>query len=314
MKTEKHVLRVSFYAILAFGTLGIIFGLITGSSAIIFDGVFSLVDAVMVGLSIILVNLLEKSAADDLPGAMKRRFTMGFWHLEPIFLAVNSMMLIFVAGYALLSSIQTIRAGGHDVNFGPAIVYTIIVLFICIGVAVYSARANRYLRSAVVAMDIKGWLMTGGISGALLVAFTIALIMRRTGHTEYLPYVDPVVLAVVALVLITVPLRTLVTTMGQILLITPASLHLKAEAIARKVAHEEGFETWRTYAARVGRASQVEVEFQVPSGLEPKPLEYWDDLRDRVGYALDMENPDNWITVSFTTRPLSPSERGIFDS
>lgn len=314
MHTEKHVLQISFYAIFAFGALGITFGLITGSSAIIFDGVFAMVDAVMAGLSILLVSLLEKSTADDLPGTMQRRFTMGFWHLEPIFLAVNSMLLIFVAGYALVSSIQSIRTGGHEVNFGPAIIYTVIVLIISWGVALWAHRANKYLRSAVVSMDIKGWMMTGGITGALLVAFSIGLVLRHFQHHRLLPYVDPLILACVALILITVPLRTLISTLGQILLVTPASLHNKAEAIARKIAHEEDFDGWRTYAARVGRATQVEVEFHVPAGRAPEPLEYWDDLRDRIGFALNVDNPDNWITVSFTTRPMRPSQRGVFDA
>lgn len=313
MKSEKHVLFVSFYAILAFGTLGIVFGLLTGSSAIIFDGLFSFVDAVMAGLSILLVTLLSKSASDDLSGPVRRRFTMGFWHLEPLFLAANSVILMFIAGYALLTSIQSIRNGGHYVNFGPAVVYTILVLVISVGVATYSYRANRELKSAVVAMDIKGWLMTAGITGALLLAFSIALILGRLGYDHWLPYVDPVVLAIVAAVLLMVPVRTLWLTLGQILLITPSGLHNRAEAIAKKVAEEEGFDSWRTYAARVGRACQVEVEFHVPAGGEPRPLEYWDDLRDQVGKVLDVENPDNWITVSFTTRPLRPAERGMFE-
>lgn len=57
--------------------------------------------------------------------------------------------------------------------------------------------------------------------------------------------------------------------------------------------------------ARVGRAEQVEIEFHVPEGRPARPLEEWDAVRDRVREEFRADSPDNWVTVSFTTRPVS---------
>lgn len=82
MRTEQQALRVSLVAVLLLSALGIGFGLVSGSAAILFDGVFSLVDALMSVISIILAGLLAKSRSEGLP----RRFSMGFWHFEPLVL------------------------------------------------------------------------------------------------------------------------------------------------------------------------------------------------------------------------------------
>lgn len=52
MRTEQQALRVSLGAVIVVAVLGVVFGLVSGSVAIIFDGVMSLFDAVMSLVSI----------------------------------------------------------------------------------------------------------------------------------------------------------------------------------------------------------------------------------------------------------------------
>ncbi|WP_258934326.1 hypothetical protein [Nesterenkonia pannonica] len=69
MRTEQQALKLSLAGILLVAALGVGFGLISGSFAILFDGVFSLVDAVMSVVSITLAGLIAKSAANELSSA-----------------------------------------------------------------------------------------------------------------------------------------------------------------------------------------------------------------------------------------------------
>ncbi|RAD64885.1 cation transporter, partial [Burkholderia multivorans] len=64
MRTEQQALKVSLAAILLVSVLGIGFGLVSGSFAILFDGVFSLMDAVMSVVSLTVAGLISRSVAN----------------------------------------------------------------------------------------------------------------------------------------------------------------------------------------------------------------------------------------------------------
>ena len=298
MRTEQQALRTSLVAILALAALGIGFGLVSGSSAIVFDGVFSLMDAVMSIVSIAVAGLIARSTTVGL----SRRFSMGYWHFEPMVLAVNALMMIAVTVYALVDSVSAILGGGRDIEFGPAIAYAVIVLVLTVVIGTLEYRANRRIDSALVAIDVMGWVMAGGVTAALLVAFTIGLLIDGTRFAWAMPYVDPAVLALVALVLIPVPLGTLRQALAEVALVTPSALRDEAERVARRVVEEEGFTESFVYTAQVGRARRVEATFLVPEDLPARPLADWDRIRQRVTDELGGGDPNHWITVFFTTR------------
>lgn len=294
MRTEQQALKTSLAAILVLAALGIGFGLISGSSAIVFDGVFSLVDAGMSLISIVTVNLIVRSTQPHgLPERLNRRFTMGFWHFEPIVLAVSALLTMSVAAYAFVQSVSAVLTGGRDVEFGPAIVYAVVVLALTITIGMLEHRANRRLGSAFVAMDVKSWVMGAGITGALLVAFLVGLAITGTRFAWMVPYVDPAVLMLVSLVLFPLPITNLREAVAQIALIAPPDLRDDAESLAARTAAEEGFLDHRVYVARVGRGHEVEINFVVPRGRPPRALEEWDAVRERVAA--------NWVPTIPTT-------------
>ena len=95
MLTEQGFLRASIVATVGVAAFGIVFGLLSGSFSIAFDGAYSLVDAGMTILALWVSSLIVRSAkADALSGRLRNRFTMGFWHLEPIVLGLNGTLLM----------------------------------------------------------------------------------------------------------------------------------------------------------------------------------------------------------------------------
>lgn len=306
VRTEQQALKVSLVGVLLLSALGITFGLVSGSFAILFDGVFSLVDALMSVVSITLAGLIAKSASNTLSRRTQDRFNMGFWHFEPIVLAVNALVMIVVASYALFQAIAALLSGGREIQFGPAVAYAGVVVVLTTVIGVTEHRANRRIESALVAMDVKGWLMGGGVTAALLIAFLIGMILDGTEAAWLMPYVDPAVLSVVALILLPVPFGTLRKSLAEIALVTPADLRAQAEEAARVVADQEGIGDHRVYASRQGRARTVDVVFYVAPGLPARPLEDWDRIRDDLRQRLDAADPHSWITVSFTTKTPPP--------
>lgn len=79
--SEQGLLRTSIAVTLFIAIIGIAFGLASGSFSIVFDGVYSLVDASMSGLSLVVVRLITAHTTSvQMSRKLRERFTMGFWH------------------------------------------------------------------------------------------------------------------------------------------------------------------------------------------------------------------------------------------
>lgn len=304
MPNEESFLRVSIGATITFAIAGVIVGLAAGSSAILFDGVYGMVDAVMTSLALLVARLIAASNAADARGQnVSQRFTFGFWHLEPIVLGLNGILLSGAAIYALLNAIGVILAGGRTLSFDLAMVYAGIDTVLGIAMAAYIVRGNRKIGSDLVALDAKAWMMSAALGGALFASFVIGYAVVGTRYAWLAPYVDPIALVMICLVLIPVPFGTVRKALSQILLVTPPDLKEEVDNIARAVVEQHGFISYHAFVARVGRGVQVELNFVVPRNRPPKHLEEWDSLRDRIAEAFGNDSPDLWLTITFTTDP-----------
>lgn len=122
--TEQGVLRLSIAASLLLAAAAVVFGLLANSSLIIFDGIYGLIDVVMTWLSLLVARLIALSTQTDaLQSRLNQRFTMGFWHLEPIVLGVSGTLMIGAALYALVNAVDALMSGGRHIALGPAIAF-----------------------------------------------------------------------------------------------------------------------------------------------------------------------------------------------
>ncbi len=304
MNTEQRVLRLSIGVTFILAAAGIVFGLLSGSFAIVFDGIYALTDATMTIVALLVSNLITSSTASGtVGGRLVKHFTMGFWHLEPMVLGLNGVLLTGAAIYALINAIGSIMAGGRLLAFDYAIIYAGLTMLIAFAMAIYGSRANRELNSSFVGLDAKAWAMSGGLSGALLAAFVFGYAIQGTKLAWMLPYVDPVALALVCLVVIPMPIGTIKQALADILLVTPSDLKRHVDGVAEEIVRRYGFASYRSYVARVGRGRQIELYFIVPRNGPARRLEEWDHIRDEIGDAIGDDTPDRWLTIAFTTDP-----------
>jgi len=304
VNTEQSVLRLSIVVTYILAAAGIIFGLLSGSYAIVFDGVYALTDAIMTIVALVVAKLITSSTANGTAGSkLVKHFTMGFWHLEPMVLGLNGILLTGAAVYALINAIGSIMAGGRHLSFDYAIVYAVLTMIIALLMAGFGKRANRELQSSFIALDAKAWLMSGSLSGALLVAFIFGYAIQGTRLDWISPYVDPVALALVCIVVIPLPAGTIKQAFADILLVTPSDLKSHVDSVAEEFVRRYGFLSYRTYVARVGRGRQIELYLIAPKDGPAKKLEEWDRIRDEIGEAIGDDTPDRWLTIAFTTDP-----------
>lgn len=303
-RLEQRLLTTSILATLSIGALALVFAVLTGSFAIAFDGVYALVDASMGGLALIVARLILADALKrDVEAPGRVRYQYGFWHLEPMVLALNATMLVLITGYAFVSAVLLLVEGGHTTDFDLAMIYSSLVVVACFGMAWRQRRLNRRLDSSFLALDAKSWLMSGSITLALFVGFAVGWLMEGTGLAWMQPFVDPAVLALVCLVVLPLPFADLRAAVADILRMAPADLDAHVIAVAEAAKTRHGFTDAYTYVARIGRSTLIEIDFLTPPGWPVGSIAELDAIRHEVSVALGDEGPDRWLTVSFTESP-----------
>src|SRR3954466_3042445 len=95
--TEARVLRVSLFATALVAASGLACGVLTGSMAIVFDGLFSGISAVMTAGALHVAGLVAREA--------DRRARFGYWHFEPLVLALNSCVLVLLCTYPFFNAV-----------------------------------------------------------------------------------------------------------------------------------------------------------------------------------------------------------------
>ena len=302
--SEEGVLRLSIATTLFVTVLGVVFGLLATSLTILFDAVYELVDVVMTGLALLVARLIAMSTTGgSLNKRISERFSMGFWHLEPIVLGVNGLLLMGAAVYGLLSAVDGLVNGGRPLSFQYALIFALISLVVELGAYLVVTRANRRIRSEFLALDAKSWLMSSAITVAYVAAFGFGSLAQGTRFEWLAPYIDPAALALVCLATLPMPLGTLRRALADILLVTPPELKQHVDKVAQLSVRRYGFESYRSYVARVGRGKQIELYFLVPSKWPARTLEEWDHIRDEISDAIGDDNPNRWLSIVFTTDP-----------
>src|SRR5258708_26501552 len=79
---EQRMLRLSIGVTVVVSLFGVVFGLLSGSMSILFDGVFAAIDAAMSGLALFVSRLVAGDNAN-------RRVPFRYSHNEPIVLVFN---------------------------------------------------------------------------------------------------------------------------------------------------------------------------------------------------------------------------------
>lgn len=293
---EQRLLKLSIAVTIVVSAFGVLFGLLSGSMSILFDGVFAAIDAAMSGLALFVSRLVTRVAEN-------RRFQFGYWHIEPMVLAFNGGTLMLLCFYAFLNAVDSLLAGGRQLDFDWAMAYAVLVCVACFGMYFYERHLNRRIGSDFVRLDTQSWLMSGAITSALFVAFAIAGMLKGTAYEDLSPYADPAVLALLTLVLVFVPIRTVRKALEEILLITPPGLDARVRQVMDEMVVRHGFKTYTSYVAKVGRAQFIEIHIAVPPQSPIDSVGKADAIRREIAEAIGGEGPHRWLTIDFTADP-----------
>lgn len=290
--SEQAALLVSLVGTLALGVLGVVWGLAVRSQLILFDGVYGALGVVLSGLSLHASRLVAAG-----PTA---RFPFGREALAPLVVGVQAVALGGICAYASVSSLLTIVRGGSDVAAGWAIVYAVVTMAVSL-VIVWWLRPQA-ARSDLVRAEAIQWLSGIGLEVGMIVAFGAMLLLRRTSWATVVPYIDPVLVLVVCVVILPAPVRMLRTTFRELTEgAPPTAIQEPIRAAVTEVSSAAGLPEPLVRIQKLGSKVYVEVDYLVEAGR-------WDTAdADRVRHALYRRLGELpylfWLNVELTTDP-----------
>lgn len=289
---ERKVLQVSIISTAFFALLGVVFGVISESSIIIFDGVYSLISVGLSSLSLLVLKHIE-SEKDD------QRFPFGKAHFEPLLIVFKSLTLIGMCLFSATNAVSDLISGGREISPGPAIVYAIISTIGCILVTIYIQRKNTKCHSNLLSAEKNQWIGDSLLSLGVLLGFTASYSLTGSDLDWIVPYTDPGMVVIASCLFIFLPLRSFLVSSKEMLFCqVDEKLLAPIQYVARSISNEYEAE-YKIRMISLGRELSIEVNFLLNPNITLSVSDM-DRVRSLIASAANGMNKRHWININFT--------------
>ena len=211
---ERRSLKIGVYASALMAVAGVCVHLISGSYALLLDGLYS---AVMVGSGLVAARISRNVVRPP-----DRAYPYGYDGQEALYVLFRSLLLMGVLSFAAISALSTIidYAYGElisSVRLGPVAWYSIAMVATCWGLAWRHhhdwCRTGRH--SQILLTEARAARLDGLISGMTGLALLGAPLLNGTVLSVLIPVTDSLLVLVVSLVVLREPLQGFLTALGQ---------------------------------------------------------------------------------------------------
>lgn len=293
MKLENKILKISMVGALFFALFGIAWGWTAQSEMIIFDGLYSFISLALTMLSLYINNFIAKKELDKYP--------FGKYILEPLVISFKSLIIGGMCLYSLIGAIQDVVHGGNTVEYGSALIYSIVSVIGCGGVYIFMKKKGDKISSELIKVEASQWLMDTLLSIGVLVGFVIAMILRNTRFSGLNVYIDPMMVIMVSVVFIKMPVQSFINAFKEILCVkADDEINDDIYLIVKEIEKEYKFEDSISRVSKIGGELRIEIDFIYNEESKLKDLDQMDCVREKVYNAIKHIDYNKWLNVSFT--------------
>ncbi|NLR90980.1 cation diffusion facilitator family transporter [Flammeovirga agarivorans] len=210
---EKKLMRLSLVmnAVLAFS--GLYFGYKAHSSAILTDGMYSSLLAVMSFLSMGVLRLIRKPQSKTHP--------FGYSGYEPLVNLFRGLMILMVVVFGTFESIDSLMHGGNIIDFSSSLIYFVLCLSGCIITYFIFYFQNRKQSSPILKVEKSNWLIDTLLTAGMGISFMVAFFLKNF-FPEFIAYVDPLVTILLLLSIVKMPFDTIRGALKELLQMAPS--------------------------------------------------------------------------------------------
>ena len=243
---EQKGIRISLIGALTFAVLGLSFAIWSESQAVLLDGAFNLITALMVLFAMRITRLLREPES--------RRRPVGYVALEPLYILIKGLILLILTLFVMASNVIIILRGGNELKLGMIVVYIGIAVVGNFLIWLLIHRKQRNTPSPLLEVEKQNWLVNAMISTGIGISFGLVLLFRDGVLKPIVPYVDQIVVLVVGLISLPVPLGAIRSGLRELLLYGAGeSIQQKTEEIIGGELQRENIGEWKVYVLKTGR-------------------------------------------------------------
>ncbi|MCF8070105.1 MAG: cation diffusion facilitator family transporter [Desulfobacterales bacterium] len=291
-RIEQSALRFSMISIIFFVVLGLVFAAITHSGSILFDGIYSLISFAIASLTLKVSQLAEKP--DD------EIFHFGYTQFEPLINVFKSLFVITACIYALFGAVKSLLSGGNLMDMGYAVIYGSIAAFGSFGVGLYLKRKSKKCRSGLLQVEAMEWMIDAMLSFGILVGFLCAVILQQTRWNYLMPYVDPMLLIIIAVVALPVPLKILINNMREVISMAPPEPFISdLEKQLENATKDIPLNDYEFRVVKQGRNTFVLVHLMVSDDFHFNTVADLDRIREKIDDRIVSFNPEIVMEILF---------------
>jgi cation diffusion facilitator family transporter len=248
---ERRALHRSIAVTALLGSVGVVWGIVSGSQMILLDGVYAIIGIVVSWL------LLQASAMAQ--AGPTSRFPYGREAVTPLVIGVQGFILLATLVYALAEGVFTIRDGGSEVAPGPALVYA--VLIATANIIFWRWIQRQAAHSDLLRAESTGWRVASLRGVGMLVGFIVLWGLIDSSWARAAPYIDPVMVIITCVAFLPAPVKMVRGTVRELLEGAPsAEIQQPVLEIVRAVCAEFEIENPVVRMTKVGPKLYVEID------------------------------------------------------
>ena len=289
-KKELLIIRAVTIICFLFGVFGVALAIVSDSSSMLLDGLYSLIQSIFILLSGYVVKLIGRK--DD------EYYQFGYGAFEPFFIIIRTSVLIglnLVLGY---NAVRNIVGGGYRVNASIALAFTFVSAIICFIVAYVLVLYSKRLSSPILKAESKSWINDALLSVAVLISFGAMGVLDRLGLGEIAKYIDPAITLIFVFTLVPGLIKLMVSSSRELLTAAPPEeVQAKLDQILSFYQKRFGFSDYSTFSAKLGRTLTLTVYIKLGEELGVREL---DGYRKEILKAIQKEWPYSDSDIVFT--------------
>lgn len=288
---ERRALHYSAAGSLLVGCVALVFAYLSGSSAILLDGLFN--------LSYFTTGLFTLKVTQLLARGDTREFPLGYGHFEPLTNGLKGILVLGVSCMAGVDAFIALLSGGRAISAGMAIAYGAFATATCWTVALLMRAASRKTSSPLVHADAANWLVNAAISTGVLLTFLSILLLRELGLDTLVPYVDPVLVLAVTALCIMIPIRMAWAALMALLNRAPANVTDEVRETVEGAIAELPVRELFVRVIQPGRMRHVMAHVVLPEDFGVESLSVLDEVRASTLRRLAEQYPEVVLDMLF---------------
>ena len=296
-RIEQRTLTLSLYGVVALAFGSLVYGFYIQSSIVILNGILSMVSLMGSWLNLLAAKLVTKPA--------DKRFQYGYWHVEPMVLSVNTLMMSIICIYAIFSGVEGLRSGGDTVDATAVIWFAVVTGALCGAFGLYERFMSYRIDSQILMNDSREWLMDFGFSLVTFLGFIGMFFLPEPYLSFWAKYADNGMVVIMSSILLPFPMMSFAQNIKEVLRITDTKEELISRVENTMQALKKNYHLldYSSHILKVGRTYFVEINILANEQFEFQTIADHDKLRELIWKACDKPLDELWLSVCVTADP-----------